>query len=455
MREDSFRLPFTKGLRPFPDLPRNSGFLEECHGLRVYAEHLTGLATLAALSFIPEPSADMQLFCLRDANYLVMDGKIYTLSTALLPSTHVLTSVSTTFWSVADFGPYVVFSNGTTIYVTSPTTGIVSAYAGSDIPVCGVVCDYKGQLIGGNPTGYDSNVVLWGSIGWANMDLMDSRTAGYMPMPWQGVVYKVQRLGEHIAVYGQDGVALLAATDTVPPGFGLREVVATQGLIAQQAMAGSIWQQLFVRSDGVLCMMEADRNKPIVYKYTELGYQEYLAGLTGVIVSYDDALSEWYIASDTTCFVFTRGGLSTTGRKVYTCQTYRGSLWGLYDDPTTPSAYVKTCELDMGARADKAIEYVEVGSDGSWWVSVDWRRSTSDSFVASPSFPLNPMGAGRAKVSGMDFKIKLTSSSAAPQLDYMTVRWKYQDKRFLRGQNANPSTTRADRSLLGSDKAGS
>lgn len=443
MREDSFKLQFTKGLRPKADLPRGQDFLEECHGLRVYGNHLTALAPLTPLSFITDATEDLYLFCLRDANYLCRSDRIVTLSTTLAPSTYIVVPAATTFWSVADFGPYVVFCNGNKIYVSNPSTGILGAYSGTDIPVCGVVCNYKGQLIGGNPTGYDSNVVLWGAIGWANMDLNDTRVAGYMPMPWAGAVYNLMRLGEHVAVYGRDGVALLAPTDTAPPGFGLREVVSTQGLISEQAVAGNLWQQVFVRSDGMLCMLEAERNKPVVYTYTELGYREFLAGLTNVKISYDDSLSEWYISSDTTCFIFTKGGLSSIDTKMTTCQAYRGLLYGVASTLGT-GAYVKTCEFDMGARADKAIEYVEVASDGSWTVAVDWRRSTSDNFSTSPTFPIGPMGAGRAKVSGMDFKVKLVSTSTSPQLDYMTIRWKYQDKRFVRGLNAVQTTARAD-----------
>ena len=443
MREDSLKLQFDKGLRSTEDLPRNSGFLEECHGLKVYAGHLVRPTAITPLSFITDTAEEVQLFCLRDANYLGRLGSLLTLSSTLSSVLPCLTTNPTTFWSVADFGPYVVFSNGTTIYISNPSTGIISAYTGSDIPVCGVLCNYKGQIIGGNPTGYDSNVVLWGGIGWANMDLNDTRVAGYMPMPWEGAVYNLLRLGEYVAVYGRDGVALLATTDTIPPAFGLREVVTTQGLISERAVAGSLWQQLFVRSDGMLCMLTAERNKPVVYTYTELGYQDFLSGLENVKLSYDDGLSEWYISSDTTCFVYTSGGLSTIGTKVATCQAYRGLLYGV-SAVLDSSAYIKTCELDMGIRADKAIEYVEVASDGSWTVAVDWRRSTSDSFATSPTFPINPMGAGRAKVSGMDFKVKLTSASALAQLDYMTIRWKAHDRRFIRGGDAVQTTARAD-----------
>lgn len=449
MREDSFKYKFDKGLRTHEDVPRNSGMLEECHGMRVYAGHLTTLATMTPVdltqqSLFATETDSLQLFCLRDANYLCQDGHIWTLDTNLDTIHHKIVSGITTFWSVADFGPYVVFSNGTNNYTTDPTTGVISLYSGIDIPICGILCNYKGQLIGGNPVGYDSNVVLWGAIGWANMDLNDSRVAGYMPMPWQGAVYNLMRLGEHVAVYGRDGVALLATTDTVPPGFGLREVITSHGLISQQAVAGNLYHQLFIRSDGMLCLLEAERNRPIVYKFTELGYQEFLKDLTTVKISFDDGLKEWYIASDTTCFIYTEGGLSTIDKKVATCQAYRGQLWGVSETVVNNGAYVKTTELDMGARADKAIEYVELASDGSWNISVDWRRTTSASFVASPTFPINPMGAGRAKVSGVDFKIKLTSTSASAQLDQMTIRWKYQDKRFVRGLNASQTSARTD-----------
>jgi len=444
MRESSFTHKFEKGLRAWPDEPRNSGSHEQLHNLKVFAGHLVVPSTIT----IPDRGSYNQieeyLFCLQEGNYLCGSDYIVTLSTALDITTHLDTSVPTTPWSVADFGAYVVFTNGTTVYITSPTTGIVSAYTGADIPLCRTICNFKGQLVSGSPTGYDPNVVLWGAIGWANMDISDTVVAGYRPMPWRGYVYAVRRLGEYVAVYGQDGVALMATLDTTPPGFGLKEV-ATLGLISPQAIDGSLYQQLYIRSDGMLCMMQVDPLQAKAFKHAEVGYQSYLSGLTNVKVSFDANLVEWYISSDTTNFIYTLGGLCTTNLKVDTCQSFRGTLYGVYSLSGSTAHYIQLCEADFGARADKAIEYLEVAGDGSWTTTIDWRRSTTDSFASSPTFPINPMGAGRAKVSGVDFKIQLSSTSTNAQLDYVTCRWKYQDKRFVRGLDAPQASTRASK----------
>jgi hypothetical protein len=277
------------------------------------------------------------------------------------------------------------------------------------------------------------------------MDVNDSVTVGYMPMPFQGDIWQVRRLGEYVAVYGSDGVALLKTIDSVPVGFGLKEVLAHLGLISASACAGSILHQLFVRSDGMLCMIQADMLKPHTFKYSEVGYQDQLKNLSDIKVSYDESLNEWYISSSTTNFIYTGGGLSTTHMCMDTCQYYNGTLYGIYTSVGSTSCYVKLSELDMGARADKAITSLEVACDGVWSAVVDWRRTTSASFVASPAFPLNPMGAVKAKVSGSDFKIKLTSTSTTAQLDMMTVRWNYQGKQFIRGLDANQAPSRSSK----------
>jgi hypothetical protein len=435
MREYSFTHKFEKGLRAQPDEPRNSGALEQCHNLKVFAGHLTVPTTIEMLDRGSYVQGDEQLFCLQEGNYICGSDYIVTLDSALDLSTFMHSTTPTTPWSVADFGAYVVFTNGAIIYITNPTTGIVSAYTGSDIPRCRTICNFKGQLISGSPYGYDPNVVLWGDIGWANMSISDTVVAGYRPMPWNGYVYAVRRLGEYIAVYGQDGVALLAAVDTTPPGFGMREL-STLGLISAQAIDGSLHKHLYVRSDGMLCLLHVDPFQAKIFKQDELGYQSYLAGLSNVKVSFDAGLDEWYISSDTTNFIYTLGGLSTTNLYVDTCCSHRGKLYGIYSLSGSTSHYVQLCEADFGGRADKAIEYLEVAGDGVWTTTIDWRRTTTDSFVSSPTFPINPMGAGRAKVSGVDFKIKLTSASTTAQLDSMICRWKYQDKRFVRGLDA-------------------
>jgi len=55
------------------------------------------------------------------------------------------------------------------------------------------------------------------------------------------------------------------------------------------------------------------------------------------------------------------------------------------------------------------------------------------------------MGAARNKVSGEEFKIKLISTSADAMLDYMTVRLKRTDKRFVRGLDASQAAAKSDK----------
>lgn len=54
-------------------------------------------------------------------------------------------------WTVADYGAYVILTNGNTLVVKNATSGVYSAYTACDIPQCLCLCDVNGQLIIGAP----------------------------------------------------------------------------------------------------------------------------------------------------------------------------------------------------------------------------------------------------------------------------------------------------------------
>jgi hypothetical protein len=422
-------------------MPRNSGYLETCHNLAVYNSHLETLPTITLPDYGAVEPTNSQLFIGREANYLCGDNRLITLDSSFAYSTHIAIAHTPVYWSIADFGAYVVFSSGTKIYVVDPSTGLVSLYGGSAIPICRTICNFKGQLIAGSPTGYDPNVVLWGDIGYADMVLAETNVViGYMPMPWQGYVHCVKRLGDNLVAYGSHGIAVLVPMDLAPPGFGLREI-SQLGVMSAGAVGGDIYKHVFVRSDGMLCTMTTDIVRASLYKVEELGAQEFFQDLTDIRISHDARRDEYYISSEGDCFLLSTAGLSTLGKYVSTCYAQGNTLYGMYSAITSTNAEVVLDVLDLEARSIKAIEMIELGATGTWIAAVDWRNTTTDNFQTSPYVVVNPMGVARVKVSGVDFKIRLVGTG---NLDYMTVRWKQQDRRFVRGLDVTKAPARAD-----------
>jgi hypothetical protein len=263
---------------------------------------------------------------------------------------------------------------------------------------------------------------------------------GYMPMPWQGYVHCVKRLGDNLVAYGSHGIAVLVPTDLTPPGFGLREI-SQLGVISAGAVGGDIYKHVFVRSDGMLCKMSTDIVRASLYKVEELGGQEFFQDLTDIRISYDSRRDEYYISSEGDCFLLSSAGLSTIGKYVSTCYAQDSTLYGMYSSLTSTNAEVVLDVLDLEARSIKAIEMIELGATGTWQAAVDWRNTTTSSFQTSPYVVVNPVGVARVKVSGVDFRIRLTGTG---NLDYMTVRWKQQDKRFVRGLDVTKAPARSD-----------
>jgi len=444
MREDSFPYTFNAGLRTKGQGPRNSAGLELCHNLKVHNGRLAVVGDVVTPSGAAYVSLFDRVFVGQDANYACCGSKIYICSSAMSVIATATTTAPVVPWSFADFGPYGVFTNGHRLYVVSPTTGAVSAYSGSALLVCRTIANYRGQLVCGSPTGYDPNVVLWGDIGYAQMSMSDSVVAGYMPMPWSGYVYDVRPFGSYVAVYGQDGVALLRAIDSSPPGFGLLNF-SSVGLKSVGAIGGSLHKQLHMRSDGQLVLLVAEKQRPHFYEIKELDYGEWFADWTVANISYNEAEDEFYLTDGVEAYVLTTEGLSSTSHLISTCVQQRGTLYGLSQTSTDTSAYVRTQVLDLGLRGRKDIEVIEVGGDGYWRTQVEWKNRYSTMFQPGPIVATNPMGTARNKVSGEEFKIKLLSTSADATLDYMIVRLKRTDKRFVRGLDASQAAAKSDK----------
>jgi hypothetical protein len=102
---------------------------------------------------------------------------------------------------------------------------------------------------------------------------------------------------------------------------------------------------------------------------------------------------------------------------------------------TDRTAKWKTSAFDLGSRDSKSIEYLELGTDADWTASAEWKNANINSFVTCPSIPVRRESAGRLKISGVDFKLRLTCNVPA-ELDYVTVRYKQQARRFKRGADA-------------------
>ena len=148
MREYTVTYVTNNGLRPNPRNARNSQFLTMLAGAIPYDNVLSSLDELPVPVSIAGCSWPFpQLFHLRrmtlvaslDAIYEWKDSSLSLLCNAVAGST----------WSCADFGEYIILTNGSSLIERNPQTGVFAEYIDCKIPPCLCVCEVNSQLLVG------------------------------------------------------------------------------------------------------------------------------------------------------------------------------------------------------------------------------------------------------------------------------------------------------------------
>lgn len=447
MRESSSKYVFDQGLRAWDEIGHDVPGLVACYNMVQRRGRLMSFEPLLDETSGIEAAAwpFPQLFCLKNANYLCGRQKIYMLDSSL----GVLSSITVPLgsqWHVADFWDYVVFTNGATrMYDINVTTGHIKV---STLPLCGCIDNFKGQIVAGNVAGHDSNVFVYGGIGYANMTFGASDIEpGFVPMPWQGAIRFVKRLEDAVMVYGDAGVSILTSS---PPQIrhSAGQTVAFKHDEAfpfgAVAAGGDIHQHVFIDETGSLWKIGGD------LKPQELGYKEFLSPMLGneIVISFDrrSGFRDFYISDGNVGYVLTEGGLSQVSQRVSSCTLYGGAALGTFVPEASVAPIIETDVLSMGLRARKATEWIELSGEGDWNVQL-FASTGGGNFTAGPVLPV-PSIAGsnvRAKMAGVDFRVRFTSASSEDQiLEQMHYRWKLEDKHTIRGEYAAKATSRPD-----------
>jgi hypothetical protein len=439
MREYYDTFAFSQGLRKVEESPRNGEGLTELYNLKPWNSRITSITPIispvdASIVTWPFP----QLFCLSRRNYL-MDKETMSLLDANWEAASLVSCTSHSDpWHVADFQKFVVFANGVQTIVSDPDTGILSPSV--ILPVMGCVCNYKGQLVAGNVAGYDQNTVVWGDIGSATLTINRSNVAGNLPLPWQGSVRVVKRLGERLAAYCDGGIAILQAESSPTTTFRLREVFDF-GVASGISVGGDIHEHLFVSESGLLWKLKEDLS------IEEVGYQEFILPLVGstFMVSFDSHLRDYYISTESKCFLLTRSGLCEVYQRPSSAYFYSGGLIGVFSSSGDTSGRWKTDVLDFKLMTRKCIEDIHLGMYGTdVSLYLDTRIDTG-AFITTPSFSVYG-GLCSCRTEGTDFRIGgVMGSYTNKNFDWMRLHFKLIDKRFLRSIYARQITAGSDR----------
>jgi hypothetical protein len=148
-----FRDGIQRGLRKTEKNPRNSQALTKCQGAFpedgvVHA--LDDLQSAEILSSIDAEFPFPQIFALSMVTLVCTATKIYEYASGnITPVFEDATEGST--WTVADYGRFIVLTNGAILVVKDAQTGDYEEYTFCDIPNCICVADVNGQMFVGAP----------------------------------------------------------------------------------------------------------------------------------------------------------------------------------------------------------------------------------------------------------------------------------------------------------------
>ncbi len=114
--------------------------------------------------------------------------------------------------------------------------------------------------------------------------------------------------------------------------------------------------------------------------------------------------------------------------------------------PDCVRAWAKVDAIDFGLRAIKTLTAVEVGLSSltACEVVVEYKYSTTGSFVARGAVPVNAEGVAYIGISAVEFRVMVrarTFDNSEPKISYINLRWKLPDKRQIRGIYATPASS--------------
>ena len=372
-----------------------------------------------------------QMFLLRELRLMALETAIYECDNLWNPTLVISGLLTGGVWQVADFGDYLLMTNGSQV-VSRSATGVWDSDATStSVPDMATVCNFRGQIIGGNISGWedcDQNYVAWSDIGSAEFYPGLKNEAGYAPMSWNGAVLRVMELGDLVVVYGENGISLLKPAKQY---MAIKEL-DLPGIPVGSAVGGSNRGHVFVDYGGDLWMLGPD-GKP-----KNLGYGEFIQEMDAgeLVISYNSQQNEYYISDGMTSYVLGKNGLCQTHQLVSSTVFDNGVLYGTYESDGDLSGLVVTDVLDFGQRAYKTLATLSCNcsSASDMWTSLYWRSDVMGSFQQANWQWINPTGFTTPMITAIDFKLAFKADSYEDvKLASLKSRLKLSDKRIIRG----------------------
>ena len=346
-------------------------------------------------------------------------------------------------WHVADFGLFVVFTNGAVVCTFDELNGFRLR---NDLPQFNTCCEFNGQLfVGGFREPWQDaelNSVGWSNIGSASFELKMANMSGFMWMETSEVL-RVAKLGNEIIAYGDRGVWRMPAVAEPVVGFGKRKLSQCSGIASRSAWAGNEDDHVFVDTKGQLWHIQFGQQPKL------LGYEEFFRPMlrSDIVGSYNPHDRSFYFSNGEVTYRWDDYGLSKVWQGITSIWIDNGVELAYYHDIDNNGFELTTDTLDFGFRGRKTLTSLEVGGsfEQAIFASVDWRSHNEKFFRTVPWKKVSPEGFARINVTADEFRVKLMSNAQTAEIDYINVKYQITDKRNTRGSiNVDTANTGSD-----------
>lgn len=205
------------------------------------------------------------------------------------------------------------------------------------------------------------------------LDSIRKRDIGFFHAGFDGEVLRILKLGEHLVIYGTNGISIAKPVEGQDGGLSHVIIVKREvGLLDRGAVVNCDKYHMFMDSEGHLWVITPD------LQFKHLDYSQWIEDDAKIktnsatyppIMLYDSEQGDIYIGNGQRCFVTNEGSqqlcMGETAKIPSGLIQYAGKLYGFYQDltPTLGSLVRLTTDaIDFKERMLKSIHDIEIGA---------------------------------------------------------------------------------------------
>jgi len=300
---------------------------------------------------------------------------------------------------------------------------------------------FPNQIIGGPDIGGTYSTYDRSSLRSFIHEALQRNELGFMPMPWSGRVISTQPLGNHVIVYGENGISAITRYSDPTPTYGLTELL-NFGILGRGSVGVASDHHTFIDEAGFLWRIDADLN------YKRLGYGNLLANLNASLttIQYDHLYQEHYISDGILGYILTSQGLGEYKQVVTSVHNVGGELLGV-SKVLSGDGLITTKSIDFGFRGIKHVVSAEVlaeniDSSNAITVAIDYRTNPNSAFVRTSFISVNQEMIAHIHTSGNEFRFVIkTADYSKVTITGLVIRYRSDDTRNIRSRYVSENGT--------------